>query len=126
MAKGEIAHCEQFLILSQCFQKASTCGKGIIPSLEQMLLKKCSWKRSNCLFNPLSLIQQLHKTALKTYWQKFEIFPQMRVYSFKVEKIVVKSETAHHEQFLLLPHCFQKSSAANAPECVCKWERVNK
>ena len=39
VAKGEIAHDEQFLLLQQCFkicllqgpQKASVCGKGFIP-----------------------------------------------------------------------------------------------
>ena len=49
----------------------------------------------------------------------------MRVYSLnRVEHIVAKGEIAHHEQFLLLPQCFQKSSASNAPECDCKWKRV--
>ena len=33
-------------------------------------------------------------------------------------------EIAHYEQFLLLPHCFQKSSAAEASESVYIWERV--
>ena len=50
----------------------------------------------------------------------------MRVYSlnYRAENIVAKEEIDHHEQFLLLPQCLQKSSAANASECVCKWERV--
>ena len=39
----------------------------------------------------------------------------------KVENIVTKGEIAHHEQFLLLPQCFQKSSAADASNCVGMW-----
>ena len=35
-----------------------------------------------------------------------------------------KGEIARFVQFLLLSLCFQKTSAANALECVCKWERV--
>ena len=41
---------------------------------------------------------------LKTLWQKGEI--------------------ACFEQFLLLPQCFQKTSAADASKYVYKWERV--
>ena len=29
LTKGEIAHHEQFLLSSQCFQKTSVCGKGL-------------------------------------------------------------------------------------------------
>ena len=39
-----------------------------------------------------------------------------------VENIVVNCEIAHHEQFLLLPLCFQKSSAGVVVKCICKWE----
>ena len=39
--------------------------------------------------------------------------------------MVAKEEIAHDEQFLLLPQCFKKSSAAEASENVCMWERVN-
>ena len=42
----------------------------------------------------------------------------------KVENIVAKGETAHYEQFLLWPQCFQKSSAAIASKCVYRLERV--
>ena len=31
-----------------------------------------------------------------------------------VENIVGKEETAHYEQFLLFPHCFQKVSVVHA------------
>ena len=37
----------------------------------------------------------------------------------QVEHIVPKGELAHHEQLLLLPQCFKKSSAAGASECFC-------
>ena len=39
----------------------------------------------------------------------------------KVENIVAKGEIAY-EQFLLLPQCFQKLSAADASKGVYKWE----
>ena len=43
-----------------------------------------------------------------------------------VENIEAKGEIAHHEkQVLLLPQCFKKSSAAEALESVCMWERDN-
>ena len=34
-------------------------------------------------------------------------------YGLRVENIVTKGEIAHHEQFLLLQQCFQKSLAAD-------------
>ena len=43
----------------------------------------------------------------------------------KVENIVSKGEIARFEQFLLLPLCFQKPSAAEASESVYMRERVN-
>ena len=42
----------------------------------------------------------------------------------RVTDIVAKGEIAHFEQFPLLSPCFQKSSAADASERVCMWERV--
>ena len=39
---------------------------------------------------------------------------------------MAKGEISHHEQFLLLPQCFQKPSAAAASESVYICERVNK
>ena len=36
----------------------------------------------------------------------------------KVENIVTKGESAHYEHFLLLPLCFQESSASDASKCV--------
>ena len=41
-----------------------------------------------------------------------------------VENIVGNEEIAKFEQFLLLPICFQESSAADASKCVYKWERI--
>ena len=34
-------------------------------------------------------------------------------------------EIAYHEQLLLLQQWFQKSSASEASESICMWERVN-
>ena len=44
----------------------------------------------------------------------------------EVEIIVANEENACFEQFLLLPQCFPKSSAAEVSESVFMWERVNK
>ena len=40
------------------------------------------------------------------------------------ENLVANEEIAHNEEFLHLPQCFQKSSAAEASENVCIWKRV--
>ena len=42
----------------------------------------------------------------------------------RVENFVAKGENAHHKQFLLLPRCFQKSSAQEAAESIYMWERI--
>ena len=42
----------------------------------------------------------------------------------KVDNIVAKGETDNFEQFILLPQCFQKSSALEVHISVCMWERV--
>ena len=41
----------------------------------------------------------------------------------KVEKFVAKGIITHHEQFLLVPQCFKKLSAAETLEsfCMCEW-----
>ena len=44
--------------------------------------------------------------------------------SNRIENIVTKGEIGHYEPFVLLPHCFQKLSAAEALESVCMWERI--
>ena len=49
----------------------------------------------------------------------------MKVYLLnKVENIVAKEEIAHDDQFLLLPKCFLKLTAAEVSEIVCKRVRV--
>ena len=42
----------------------------------------------------------------------------------QVENIVAKGKIAHNEQFILLSQYFQKSSAVEASESICMWERV--
>ena len=42
---------------------------------------------------------------------------------YAVENIMAKEEIAHCELFLLLPQCFQKSSAAEVSESVYMWDR---
>ena len=59
---------------------------------------------------------------------KYPLFIYLYLYlgGMTVKNIVEKGEIVHYEQLLLLSQCFQKSSAANASECVCRCERVNK
>ena len=40
------------------------------------------------------------------------------------KNIVEKGEIAHDEQFLIFPEYFQKSSAVEASESFCMWEKV--
>ena len=42
----------------------------------------------------------------------------------RVENILTKGEIAHFEQFLILSHCFQKPSAAEALASICMRESV--
>ena len=48
-----------------------------------------------------------------------------RIITDKVEQILTKGEIVRHEQFLLLPQCCQKSSAAEISKCCYMRERVN-
>ena len=45
-------------------------------------------------------------------------------YPNKVENTVGKGEIARHEQFLLLPQCFQKACFPGASKGVTVWEWV--
>ena len=68
----------------------------------------------------------LQQTTFNIFCQKMEnLYNWMDNQWLKVENIVAKGEIAHHEQFLLLPQCFQKSSASEAWESVYMRERVN-
>ena len=61
--------------------------------------------------------------TLKISKQKYEQSLKVKVLLLNiVRKIVEKGENAYYEQFLLLPQCFQKSSAANVSKCVCRWK----
>ena len=63
--------------------------------------------------------------TLKTARQKYGKYIQMMMSLLnRVENIVANGEIVHYEQFFHFPHCFQKSFAADASKCVCKWERV--
>ena len=63
--------------------------------------------------------------TLKTSRKKSGKSLKMKVSELKrVKNFVVKGEIAHYKQFLLLTHCFQKSSAADVSESICRWERV--
>ena len=45
--------------------------------------------------------------------------------SKQIENNVGKGEIAHYEQFLLFPHCFQKTCTADILKPGLVWERVN-
>ena len=48
-----------------------------------------------------------------------------RKFSKRVEITVGKGEIAHYEQFLLFPHCFQKTYVADTKKPGLVWKRVN-
>ena len=47
-----------------------------------------------------------------------------RKFSKRVENTVEKGEIARYEQFLLFPHCFQKTCTADMLKSGLVWERV--
>ena len=61
VGKGEIAHCEQFLLFPQCFQKACFSGasKGVVWEWVKNPEKKTSWGKGK---NACNLIQVLLMT----------------------------------------------------------------
>jgi hypothetical protein len=61
-------------------------------------------------------ISNLAKLALS-----FLSFPK---FSKRVENTVGKGETAHYDQFLLFPQCFQKTCTADMKKPGLVWERV--
>ena len=65
-----------------------------------------------CQFQAIPVQQQIKKGCQK-HWQMGGI--QL---SDQVDNIVGKGEIARYEQFLLLPHCFQKLSVIDASKPV--------
>ena len=53
------------------------------------------------------------------------IWMSIAEFSKRVENTVGKGESAHYEQFVLFPQCFQKTSAADTYKPGLVWERVN-
>ena len=43
----------------------------------------------------------------------------------RVENSMAKGEIARYEQFLLFPHCFQKTCTADSKKKGLVWKRVN-
>ena len=75
------------------------------------------------ILNPFPHTTNLQQTTLKTYLQKPEKQPKkISQLLNKVENIVAKGEIAHQQQFHLWPQYLQKSSAAIASKCVCRWK----
>ena len=54
----------------------------------------------------------------------FKLDKNGRKFSKQVENTVVEGEIACHEQFLLLPYCFQKVSTADTKKQGLIWEKV--
>ena len=66
--------------------------------------------------NPF-LIEHICRRRFRNHYDK-NLHKREFHYEKELEDIVAKVEIAHYEQFLLFPHCFQKSSAAETPESV--------
>ena len=64
------------------------------------------------LFNTLTLLDW---SKLKAFADdKLNVTEKMKFVLEGVENIVGKGDIAHHEQFLLFPQCFQKSSVSGS------------
>ena len=104
-----------------CLQRRQTClHVGLLMNKNEVLKVQ---ENPLYRFNPFPHKTNLQQTTLNTSYQKHK---QISIY-MKVDKVdnhVAKGEIACFEQFLLLTHCFQKFSAAEASESVCRWERV--
>ena len=73
----------------------------------------------------LSNIQQIcSRWHSKHPVKNMETLDKWKTNYWKMLNIVVKGEITCFEQFLLLPQCFQKSSATEVSESVWMWERV--
>ena len=55
----------------------------------------------------------------------FKFYENTRKFSKRVENKVGKGEIARYEQFLLFPHCFQKTYFPGASKSVILWDSVN-
>ena len=66
-------------------------------------------------------MKNIQQTNLKSSRQSYEKSLKFKiVFLNKVKNIVAKGEITYYEQFLLLPQCFQESSAADASKRVDK------
>ena len=66
-----------------------------------------------CLFNPLTR-KNIDSSKLRDFADdNFEFDESGRKFSKRLENVVGKGEIARHEQLLLFPQCFQKTSTAD-------------
>ena len=66
------------------------------------------------MLNPFPNYKILNSSKLKAFADdNFEFDENGRKFFNRVEITVEKEEIAHHEQFLLLPQCFQKTCTAD-------------
>ena len=126
MGKGEIAHCEQFLLFPQCFQKTCTAAtkKGLFwkglsykkKSRITLIRYKCEPRAAIMVATNLKCLkrQVLDSSKLKVFPDdNFKFDENARKFSKSVENAVGKGEIARYEQFLLSPQCFQKTLCAD-------------
>ena len=88
VAKGEIAHHEQFLLWQQCFQKFSAA-----------ISSKCvyRWERVKALISPLKVTQHsinLQQKVLKSSWQKYGISQKKKSLTLSLMQTRSDSSTA--------------------------------
>ena len=75
--------------------------------------------------NPLPNDKILDRSKLKqSADDNFKFHENSRKFSKRIENTVGKGEIARHEQFLLLPQCFQKACFPGASKGVIVWEWV--
>ena len=75
-----------------------------------------------CRFNPFPHLTDQQQMTLKTSRQNYGKTQKRK--SLIIEELKTR-ENVYYEQFLLLPKCFQKLTAAEASENICLLERVN-
>ena len=114
------------LIIQTLKQSLSTLlytenGHGIVHLDRQGIntdMFKFTYNTDTCVYNNhfphMTTMQQM---TLKISFQKY-------IESF-LHSLWQKGKCYHQEQFLLLPQCFLKSSAADTFICIYMWERVN-
>ena len=78
-----------------------------------------------CPFLPFPKRQILDSSKLKEFADdNFKFNENGRKFAIRVENTVGKGQIARYEQFLLFPHCFQKTNPTDTKKPGLVWERV--